>query len=140
MPKRTQSYDAWQLEKLANPKLAAGYLNSALEESQEMFQIALRKVAQARQMAKVAREAGLQRETLYHALSEEGNPTLSTLSSVLSVLGLDLLIKPKKDKTVRSKSAPSQLVLTETRVQAGTPDRRKNNGNRKHKPARIVLE
>jgi probable addiction module antidote protein len=95
MPKRTQSYKSWQLGKLSDPNLAAGYLNSALEESQEMFLIALRKVAQAQQMARVAKEANIQRETLYHALSEVGNPTLQTLTSVLDVLQLDLAIKPK---------------------------------------------
>ncbi|HUN86500.1 MAG TPA: addiction module antidote protein [Terracidiphilus sp.] len=95
MPKRTRSYEAWQLEKLTNPKLASSFLTAALADSQEMFLVALRKVAQAREMASVAKEAGVQRETLYHALSEEGNPTLNTLRAVLSVLGMQLAIISK---------------------------------------------
>lgn len=98
MPKRTRSYAAWQLEKLSNPKLAVGYLNSALSDSPEMFLIALRKVAQASEMARVAKEAGITREALYHALSQEGNPTFSTLRGVLSVLGMGLEIISKNAK------------------------------------------
>ena len=102
MPKRTKSYDNWQMAKLANPAAAASFLNAALADSQEMFLLALRKVAQAREMAKVAKEAGVQRETLYHALSEEGNPTLATLSSVLSAVGMELLIAQKSVQSFRS--------------------------------------
>lgn len=58
----------------------------------------MRKVAQAKKMAAVAKEAGVKRETLYHALSEEGNPTLGTLSSVLSVLGMELSVVSKPQR------------------------------------------
>jgi len=51
-------------------------------------------VAQSRQMAKVAKDAGVQRETLYRSLSEQGNPTLETLSSVLAALGMKISIAP----------------------------------------------
>jgi probable addiction module antidote protein len=69
------------LERLANPEVAKHYLSEAVEESHESFLTALKTVAQARQMAKVARHAGVQRETLYRSLSEGGNPTLDTLSA-----------------------------------------------------------
>ncbi|MFY9746484.1 MAG: addiction module antidote protein [Acidobacteriaceae bacterium] len=95
MPKKTRSYRAWQLEKLASPAAAASYLDACLAESPELFLTALKKVAQANQMAKVARNAGVQRETLYRSLSEQGNPTLETLASVLGVLGMSLAIRPK---------------------------------------------
>jgi DNA-binding phage protein len=48
MPKRTSSYRAWQLEKLSDPRIAANYLNAALEDSPDGFLTALGKVAQAR--------------------------------------------------------------------------------------------
>jgi probable addiction module antidote protein len=47
-------------------------------------------------MAQVAREAGIQRETLYRAFSEQGNPTFETLSSVLAALGMKLSIAPSE--------------------------------------------
>ena len=43
-------------------------------------------------MTKVAKGAGVQRETLYRTLSEQGNPTLETLSAVLGVLGMRLSV------------------------------------------------
>ncbi len=68
MPKRTSNYSSWQLEKLTNPETAAAYLSAAISDSPEMFRNALRNVAQARQMARVARDAGVTRESLYRAL------------------------------------------------------------------------
>lgn len=97
MPKRTQSYSSWQLKKLSSPHIAVRFLNAALADSREVFLRALRKVAQAHQMTKVAKEAGVQRETLYHALSDVGNPTLDTLESVLFVLGMKLAIISKSN-------------------------------------------
>jgi probable addiction module antidote protein len=61
-----------------------------------VFLKALKKVAQARQMTKVAQEAGVQRETLYRSLSENGNPTLETLSSVLHALGMELRVAARQ--------------------------------------------
>jgi probable addiction module antidote protein len=92
MPKKTQSYRAWQMEKLADPKHSANYLNSALQDSTEAFLVAVGKVLQARQISKVAKDAGVQRETLYRSFSEQGNPTLDTLTAVLKAVGLSIVI------------------------------------------------
>ena len=43
-------------------------------------------------MSDLARKAGLGRQALYTALSENGNPTLETLTSVLDALGLQLTV------------------------------------------------
>lgn len=51
---------------------------------------ALGVVARARGMSSIAREAGMSREALYKALSEEGDPKLSTLMGVLKALGVKL--------------------------------------------------
>lgn len=89
MPKRTRSFRSWQLEKLSDPKIAKNYLNAALDDpSPEVFFRALGKVAQANQMTRVAKGSGIQRETLYRSLSEQGNPTYGTLSSIFGFLGL----------------------------------------------------
>jgi probable addiction module antidote protein len=100
MPKRTRSYSAWQLEKLTDPKIAVGFLNASLQESTEVFLAALGDVAQANQMSKVAKESGVQRESLYRSLSKRGNPTLDTLTGVLSALGLKLTISDVKDEDI----------------------------------------
>jgi probable addiction module antidote protein len=93
MNRKTRPYREARLERLGNPAVAKEYLKLAMEESQESFLKALGNVAQARQMTKVAKEAGLQRETLYRSFSEQGNPTLGTLSSVLKAVGLKLTIE-----------------------------------------------
>jgi probable addiction module antidote protein len=108
MPKRTKPYESWQLEKLSDPKLAAGYLNASLMESPELFLVALGKVAQAHQMSRVAREAGVQRETLYRSLSEQGNPTFDTLSSILKSVGLKISIEVATTDRIVSGGRPFQ--------------------------------
>jgi probable addiction module antidote protein len=93
MPKRTRDYHAFLVKRLADPKAAEGYLNAAINDSSEMFLKALRNVAEARRMSRVAKEAGVSRESLYRTLSGEGNPRFDTLTSVLSVLGLRLKLE-----------------------------------------------
>ena len=51
---------------------------------------ALGTVARARGMTSIAKEAGVTREALYKALSETGDPQLSTLLGVLNALGIKL--------------------------------------------------
>ena len=92
MVHQTRSYNEALLESLTDPDEAMHYLDAAMEDSPESFLKALRQVAQARQMSQVAKDAGVQRETLYRTLSEEGNPTLATLSSVLGALGMRLSV------------------------------------------------
>ncbi|MGN6389242.1 MAG: addiction module antidote protein, partial [Burkholderiaceae bacterium] len=48
-------------------------------------------VARARGMTQVARDAGLSRESLYKALSENGNPEFATILKVVRALGLKLV-------------------------------------------------
>ena len=78
-----------------NPRFAAQYLKAALEEDDEprVLLIALRRVVQARGIAKIAKTAGVKRESLYRALSKHGNPRLSTLAAVTKVIGLRLTVE-----------------------------------------------
>jgi probable addiction module antidote protein len=94
MPKRTIPYGPWLLDRLRDPKVAAGYLKSVLRESPELFPKALRKVAEARGLAlsKVAEDAGVERESVYRMLSDTGNPTWTSLRGVVKALGLQLTI------------------------------------------------
>lgn len=72
------------------------YLNAWLEDGtpQEIAH-ALGDVARSRGMTEIARSTGLGRPALYTALSENGNPTLETLTAVLGALGLELSVKKR---------------------------------------------
>jgi probable addiction module antidote protein len=79
-----------------NPELAAEYLRAALEDDDEpsVLLIALRRIAKAQGgIAKVAKAAGIERESLYRALSARGNPRLSTLVAVTKAVGLKLTVE-----------------------------------------------
>ncbi|HXA50783.1 MAG TPA: addiction module antidote protein [Candidatus Acidoferrum sp.] len=92
MPKRTTSFRDELLADLADPQEAASYLNAALEESEEMFLVALRDVAEAKQIAKVAEGAGVARESVYRMLTAKGNPTYTSLIGILHAVGLKMTI------------------------------------------------
>jgi probable addiction module antidote protein len=78
-----------------HPDFAAEYLKSALEEDDDprVLLIALRHLALAQGIAKVAKAARIERESLYRALSACGNPRLSTLFAVSRAIGLRLTVK-----------------------------------------------
>jgi probable addiction module antidote protein len=50
-------------------------------------------VARARGMSNLAAQTGVKRQQLYRALSEDGNPTLETLTKVISALGFRLSVE-----------------------------------------------
>lgn len=78
----------------AEPELAAEYLNAAGEDGDpRVYLAALRTVAEAQGMAKVARAAGVPRESLYRALSTGGNPRFSTLHAILKAAGLKMTVQ-----------------------------------------------
>jgi probable addiction module antidote protein len=95
--KASISHDDAIVEELRqNPKFAAEYLKAALEDQDEprVLLIAMRHIAEARGgVAKVAKAAGIQRESLYRALSARGNPRLSTLLAVAQAMGLKLTVE-----------------------------------------------
>jgi probable addiction module antidote protein len=69
----------------------AAYLEAALEEGDAaLFTAALGDVARAKGMTRIARATGLGRESLYKALSPEGNPEFATVLKVVQSLGLKL--------------------------------------------------
>ncbi len=57
----------------------------------------LKHVASTQNMSALARDTGLNRGNLYEALSEDGNPTLSTLLKVTHALGLRLHLEPLEE-------------------------------------------
>jgi len=93
----TVNYQEGLLERLQDPEYASEYLNEALKKGpQEIFMLALRDVAKAKGISQAAREANLNRETMYRMLSEKGNPNLSSLNKLLDTLGLTLSIGMKR--------------------------------------------
>jgi len=78
-------------EHLETEEDMAAYLEAALEEGDSaLVAAALGDIARAKGMTQIARETGLGRESLYKALSPEGNPELATLLKVVRALGLRL--------------------------------------------------
>ena len=100
-----QSHDLTMVKLLQDdPSFADDYLAACLEEinepgGQEALLMALRQIAEARGMSTIAQEAGIQRESLYKALSPKGNPTLKTLLAVLQSMGMTLSINTKGHAT-----------------------------------------
>jgi probable addiction module antidote protein len=94
----SEPYDIGQDARLRkSPKFALDYLNICLDDPDPgLFLVALRDVARAYGgMTKLAEKTNLNREALYHSLSKRGNPTLSSLESLLDVLGFRLKIERK---------------------------------------------
>ncbi len=72
------------------------YLELCLDEAGDdaaFIAKALGNIARAKGMTLLARETGLGRESLYKALSGEGNPRFSTILKVMAALGLRLHAK-----------------------------------------------
>ena len=96
MTRKSRPYREALLQALADPVEAAYYLTVALEDSPEMFRKACLNVIQARQVAKIAKDVGVSRESLYRSFSATGNPSQETVDSVLDALNLEYVgIRPK---------------------------------------------
>ena len=80
-------------EHLKSDEDIALYLDACLEEAGDdpaFIAKALGNIARARGMSQLARETGLGRESLYKALSGEGNPSFATILKVIHALGVKL--------------------------------------------------
>ncbi|HMB54766.1 MAG TPA: addiction module antidote protein [Thermoanaerobaculia bacterium] len=86
---KTLRWDA--AEHLEDEEDMAAYLEAALEEGDaSLVAAALGDIARAKGMTAIARETGLGRESLYKALSPDGNPEFATILKVVHSLGLRL--------------------------------------------------
>jgi probable addiction module antidote protein len=95
MTLKTRAWDA--AEHLDTPEAIAAYLEAAFEDGDpKLISAALGDVARANSMTSLARETGLSRESLYRALSGDGNPEFSTVLKVLHALGVRLEARPEK--------------------------------------------
>jgi len=88
---KTLAYDV--AEQLRTPEEMAAYLDAWFVEAPDDsagIARALGDIARAKGMTQVARDAGLSRESLYKALSENGNPSFATVLKVARALGVRL--------------------------------------------------
>lgn len=91
---KTRPWDA--AKHLKTPADMAAYLEAALEDGDPaVVAAALGDIARAKGMTEVARDAGLGRESLYKALSPDGNPEFSTILKVVKALGIRLHAVPQ---------------------------------------------
>lgn len=97
MPKY-RDYQEELIEYLKDHDAALVYLNAAWEESlqgdeesQKLFLLALRNVAEAQGgLGKLAQRVHIRREQLYRILSPRGNPGLRIIRTLLMALGVNL--------------------------------------------------
>lgn len=93
MPDELKVWDA--SEHLNSEDVIFAYMNAAMEDGDPaLFTAALGDVARARGMTEIARKAGVSRESLYRALSNEGNPEFATILKVMNAMGLRMSVAP----------------------------------------------
>ncbi len=79
---------------LDSEETIAAYINAAMEEDDpDILLAAIADVAKARGMSRLAKDAGLGRESLYKALAPGAKPRYDTILKVLSALGVSLHAK-----------------------------------------------
>ena len=88
----TKDYSKLLFEQLTDPEIAAEYLSTAIEGGEiNEFLLAIRNVAEAHGgVGVLANITDLNRQNMYKMLSEEGNPTLTSLLSVLRAVGITI--------------------------------------------------
>ena len=102
MPEKLTEFDA--AEYINTAERARLYLEAAADEDPgdgSLIRAALNDIARAQNMSRLARDAKLDRAGLYKALSEDGNPSFSTVMKITRALGLKLRLEPD-EKIARS--------------------------------------
>jgi len=87
----------WDMAEHINTKEdVIGILEAAIEENDTEFLFSvIGDIARSKGMAQIAKDLNLARESLYRSLSQDGNPSFSTIVKVLDNLGFQLSIKQK---------------------------------------------
>jgi len=101
---KTSRFDAARY--LDTEERQTAYISAALMTGDAAFiRDALGLVARARGIAKIARSADLNRESLYRAFGENGNPEFATVMRVVRALGLTLSARPAVRRRTKKKEA-----------------------------------
>jgi len=102
--RKTTRFDA--ADYLNTEKRQVAYIAAALETGDaDIVRDALGVVARARGMAEVAKSAGLNRESLYKALGETGNPEFATVMRIVRAMGLTLSVSPTEARRSKRRRA-----------------------------------
>jgi len=93
----SRPYEEGLDERLKNPEYAIEYLNTILEENDpDLLLLGLRDVARAYGFTHIAETAGLNRESLYKALSKGRNPRIGTVMHILSAMGCRIRLESSR--------------------------------------------
>jgi probable addiction module antidote protein len=110
-------------ETLKTKEEIAAYLDAALEDGDpELLKLALGNVARAKGMTDIAKTAGLGRQSLYKALSPEGNPEFATVANVLKALGLRLSVAGQPVSRGKLDTRPIKTVRKGRAIARGEAD------------------
>lgn len=98
---KTEPTSVWDVvDHLETKEDMASYLDAALSGNDPaLIAAALGDIARAKGMSQIAKQAGLGRESLYKALSSDGNPEFATVLKVIRALGLRLRATTMETKT-----------------------------------------
>lgn len=103
------------VEGLKTEEDMALYLEGAMEEAGDdaaFIAKVLGDIAKAKGMTQLARDTGIGRESLYKALSGEGNPSFATILKVVHALGVRLHAAPAVE-SVKPRRAPRRKPARE---------------------------
>jgi probable addiction module antidote protein len=93
----SRAYEEGLDKRLKNPEYAIAYLNAILEDNDpDLLLLGLRDVARAYGFTHIAESTGLNRESLYKALSKGRIPRIGTVMDVLSAVGCRIRLEPAK--------------------------------------------
>ena len=94
--RKYRAHEEYLLESLKDTKEAALYLNAVSDEKDPaLLLVALRQIAQAHGMTRMANKASMTRMGLYKTLSKKGNPEFKTFLRLLDASGIQMSFKPK---------------------------------------------
>ncbi len=99
-PSLSRNWDTHMQESLAKPGYAHIYLQTSFDEylkddDLKAFLASLKHLVKAKSgIAKLAKDTGLGRESLYKALSPRGNPQFRTVMKIIDGLGMRLKVEP----------------------------------------------
>jgi probable addiction module antidote protein len=91
---QTEPWDA--ADHLKTAEEMAAYLEAALEDGDPvLIKAALCDIARAKGASQIARESGIEQESLFKALSPEGSPDFSTILRIIKASGIRLRAHPE---------------------------------------------
>lgn len=101
------------VEELTTEEDMALYLEAAMQEAGDdaaFIAKVLGDIARAKGMTQLARDTGIGRESLYKALSGQGNPSFATILKVVHALGVRLHAAPATASTKRTRSTRKKVA------------------------------